>query len=77
MIGSQMDKEHELFLFGQVCCDGIGWVNWVVLLAVSFLSSLRKYETERAYVASFPAYFRMTLLPPNNSQCVFALFLQE
>lgn len=81
---SETEGEDELFLWWEVVGDSVWWMYRVVFLAVGqkemaiSLDSLGmranvdgpgdKEGKTGTYVASFPAYFKMILLPPATIQ---------
>lgn len=81
VLWSFRDRGDELFLWWEVVGDSVWWMYWVVFLAVGqrktgiSLNSLTirvdddaPVTKEGTYVASFPAYFKMILLPPTNGK---------
>ena len=58
-------QQDVLFLFGKIC-DSIWGVYWVKLLPTEDreVPGAIRVAPDTAHVASFPAYFRIILLPP-------------
>lgn len=72
------ERKDVLFLWWEIVGDSVWWMNWVVFLAVRQTqngissTSLGEYQwvcrqkINGTYVASFPAYFKIILLPPTT-----------